>query len=83
MGGQAPGLKFFDLLHQIFTDDPAAPDTLAAVLKALEGLRSRVPAERRIFCGLNCEHGTQIYSGGTATLLSRAWRAWFDQNISQ
>src|SRR5262245_30082928 len=38
MGGQAPGLKFFDLLHQIFTDDPAAPDTLAVVLKALEGL---------------------------------------------
>jgi hypothetical protein len=45
MGGRAPGLKFFDLFQQIFADDPAAPDTLEAVLKALEGARAeKAPA---------------------------------------
>jgi hypothetical protein len=36
IAGQAPGLPFFAQFHQIFALDPAAPESLAAIERALE-----------------------------------------------
>ena len=33
---QAPGLPFFDQLHQLFAADPTAPETLNAIEQALD-----------------------------------------------
>ena len=39
MGDYAPGLPFFDQYHRLFYREPASRESLAAILKALDGAR--------------------------------------------
>jgi hypothetical protein len=42
----APGLPFFELLHQIYAKDPATPETIAAICRALDGVTENDPTPK-------------------------------------
>ena len=61
---QAPGLPFFNLLHQIFTPDPSAADPLTAILAALDGVQS--PDAQPFFLRFNPYKGLAAFTSADA-----------------
>ncbi len=46
IGANAPGLPFFELLHQIYAKDPATPETIEAIGRSLDGVTENDPTPK-------------------------------------